>query len=298
MASASSTLLLAVALALTPCLASAAPPLSGSYRTESLGRVELATQGDRLTGVTAGENACKFEGRKPVLEGTFEGNVLVGSLTLCQTGAGCTAQQSYSIFAIYNPASGALTAHVPLAPGCQSPALKGNRLVLMPASAPSEKAQASGEAAAASDPVTRMLMEGEAAYRQGDYDSALKSFEAVLSLKEGDPIATHFKGAMLLLKNEPREAIKWLEKARNLNGNHRDTVYLLACAYGRVGKKKVAMDYLRMAVRLGYPLTPALYDNEADLRNLLGSKDALQELVQQVRSRKGSARERQESSDP
>jgi tetratricopeptide (TPR) repeat protein len=142
-------------------------------------------------------------------------------------------------------------------------------------------------------------MEGEAAYRQGDYDGALKSFEAVLVLKEGDPIATHFKGAMLLLKNEPREAIKWLEKARNLNGNHRDTVYLLACAYGRVGKRKVAMDYLRMALRLGYPVTPALYEHDEDLRNLLGSKDALQELVQQVRGRKqGGARERQESSDP
>lgn len=288
MASASPTILLAVALALTPVLASAAPPLSGSYRSESLGRVELATQGDRLTGVTAGDNACKFEGRKPVLEGAFEGNVLVGSLTLCQTGEGCATQQSYSIFAIYNPATGALTAHVPLAPGCVSPALKGTRLLLMPASSDD-----------AADTITQMLKTGEAAYRQGRIDDALKSFEAVLARKEGDPIAMHFKGAMLLLKNEPREAIKWLEKARNLNGNHRDTVFLLACAYGRLGKKKVGMDYLHMAVRLGYPVTSELYETDEDLRNLLGSKDALQDLVQQPRNRKqGGARERQESSDP
>lgn len=312
MASASLTKHLAVALSLLPALVLAQPALSGPYRVEPFGPLELSLNGDRLLGLTASGNACNFEGRKPVLEGGFEGAVLVGTLTLCQTGPGCAQEEAYPVLGLYNAADGSISTFVRLKAGCQSPAVpKGGRLVLVRDSAeeaPAAGAWAVGSASAVarkrdrrsnSEAVATYLKEGEAYYRSGDYAQAARRFEAVLSLDENNPMAYHGLGAAQLLRGQAQEAVGFLEKARHYGLQHQETEYLLACAYGRVGKKPKGKEALLRAVRYGYRVDAAVLERDADLRNLLGSEPELQTFLKKTRrSSKQVESARQDSSDP
>jgi tetratricopeptide (TPR) repeat protein len=314
MASASLTNSVAVALCLLPALVLAQPALSGPYRMEPLGRLELRSDGDRLLGITTSENACNFEGRKRVLEGAFEGSVLVGTLTLCQTGPSCAPEQAYPVLAIHHAADGSLSAYVRLKPGCQSPMLlKGGRLVLTPGAA--EEVRGEGEAGGSSassvarkrdkrqssEAVASMLKEGEAFYLKGEYVLATRRFEAVLSLDENNPMAYHSLGAAQLLRKNAPEAIKALEKARSLGHAHKypEMEYLLACAYGQAGQKEKGREALRRAVRRGYRVDAGAWEKDADLRNLMGSEAEFHAfLKQQQRARKQVESERQDPPDP
>lgn len=296
MASASLTHRFAVALTLLPALALAEPGPSGPYRAESFGRLELSSDGERLQGLTAPGNACNFEGRKPVLTGGFEGNVLVGTLTVCQTGPNCALEEDYPVLAIH-AADGALSTYVRLRPGCESPAVpKDGRLVFVPA--PVEEARAALEPSAGSaslvarkrdkrsraEAVSETLKEGDAYMRSGDYPLAARRFEAVLALDANNQVAHHFLGVVQLLRGQPREAILSLEKARSLGLKNPQTEYALACAYGRIGHKAKGMDSLHRAIRLGHRVDAALWAKDADLRSLVASEAELLAFVKQVRS--------------
>ena len=311
MASASLTKHFAVALALLPALVLAQPALSGPYRVEPFGPLELSTHGDRLLGLTAPGNACNFEGKKAVLEGGFEGSVLVGTLTLCQTGPGCAQEAEYPVLGLYNAADGSVSTFVRLKAGCQSPAVpKSGRLVLVRDSAqeaPAAGASAVGSAssvarkrarASDSEAVTNALKEGDAFLRAGNYPLAVRRFEAVLSLDENNPVAYHGLGAAQLLRGQPQSAVGSLEKARHYGLRHQETEYLLACAYGRVGKKPKGKEALRRAVWLGYRVDAALWEKDADLRNLVGGERELQAFLRQARGRKQVESARQDPSDP
>jgi tetratricopeptide (TPR) repeat protein len=311
MASASLTKHFAVALWLLPALVLAQPALSGPYRVEPFGPLELSVNGDRLLGLTASGNACNFEGKKPVLEGGFEGSVLIGTLTLCQTGPGCALEEEYPILGLYNAADGSLSTFVRLKAGCQSPAVpKGGRLLLVRDSAPEAPAAGASAGSSASsvarkrarapdsEAVTKALKEADAFRRAGKYVLAVRRFEAVLSLEENNPVAYHGLGAAQLLSGQWQEAVASLEKARQYGLRHEETEYYLACAYGRVGKKPKGKEALRRAVRLGYPVDAALWEKDADLRNLVGGVSELQAFLKQVRGRKQVESERQDPSDP
>ncbi|XXF75575.1 tetratricopeptide repeat protein [Myxococcaceae bacterium GXIMD 01537] len=290
-----------------PAFTWAQPALSGSFRAEPLGQLELGTTGERLSGTVAAGNVCRFQGKRVVLEGAFEGSVLVGSLTLCQTGPSCEPERTYPVLAIYNPTSGNLTAHVRLQPGCQSPALLGSRLVLQPAVTPQAPAEDTEGAAAlvarkrtvsTQETIDRYLKDGDAAFKAGDYDRAARIFETVRSLEPDNKFAHHGLGGSLLFLGKPVEAIKLLERARNLGLDRNwEVPYLLACAHGRLGKKKQGLDYLRLSLRLGYPVDLKPLSQETDLQTLVGSEAELQALAQQVRRKQG-ARERQASPEP
>src|SRR5262245_40954454 len=102
---------LAVALFLVPSLAGAGPSLSGSYRAEGLGTVELRTEGGHVVGkATDGGSGCKLDPNVPVLEGDFEGSVLVARVTLCVTGDMCPPTQSYGLLGFYNEANRSVVA--------------------------------------------------------------------------------------------------------------------------------------------------------------------------------------------
>src|SRR5947208_1453034 len=124
---------LAAFLASVPALAAAASNLSGLYKGD-LGILEFNTEGTHVAGRLQVPSACDFSGEPLLVEGELEGNVLVGKVMLCQTGAACP-QKSYPLVAFYNATDLSLSGDVRLDPGCSSPALKGSRLLLSTASA-------------------------------------------------------------------------------------------------------------------------------------------------------------------
>ncbi len=64
----------------------AAPSLNGPYHSDRFGRLELHTEGGRLSARQTSGGVCKFAADRRMIEGEFEGNVLVGSVTLCREG--------------------------------------------------------------------------------------------------------------------------------------------------------------------------------------------------------------------
>jgi hypothetical protein len=305
MASASKTLEFAVALSLLPALAWAGPVLSGTFRVEPFGRMELTTEGDLVAGVTASGNSCKFEERRRVLEGAFEGSVLVGTVTLCQSGAGCEPEQVYPLLAVYSPADGSLTAHVRLSPGCQSPALlKGGRLVWVPASAPQAASEQEGlvagkrgELRLSRETIDAALRKGDALFKQGQYALATEQFQGVVDHDANNPVANHLLGASLLMQRQEHKAIDALKKARKLK--KWETFYLLACAYSRTGERKQGLSSLRQALKLGNSVDVAKWSEDTDLINLLGSQQELKAfLMQAPGAKQAQTRDRLNSSDP
>lgn len=131
-----------LALLLGPMCAAAAPVLKGIYRAAQLGLLDLSVSGEgRVVGKFRTGGSCAFSVDEEVLSGTFEGNVFVGSVAVCQSGESCTgSSRLYPLLAFY--AGRALAGEVPLPEGCRSAGLvDGHRFTLEEASA-GERAQA------------------------------------------------------------------------------------------------------------------------------------------------------------
>lgn len=310
MASASPTICLAAALSLVPSLAGAEPVLSGLYRTDLFGQLELSTQGDRLQGLMASGNACNFEGRRRVLEGTFEGNVLVGTLTLCQSGGPpCEPERAYPVLAVYSPADGSLATHVRLRPGCQSPVLlNGGRLVMTPVEDGSALRRASEGMASkgaqrrdrrsSAEAITELLKEGDALRRAGEFERAARRFEEALALDSRNALAHHLLGGARLLNGQAQEALESLEKARSLGLKSAETEYFIACAHGRLGNKTKGREHLRRAIRLGYRVDATLLARDADLRTLVANEAELRTFLMPRRVRGSSDTAHQDPPEP
>ncbi|MBU8896844.1 hypothetical protein KRR26_14590, partial [Corallococcus sp. M34] len=81
------------------------------------------TEGDHLVGMPAPNGPCGFDTRQTLLTGEFQGNIVMASLTVCQTGPRCSSAQTYPVLFVVNPEDGALSGTVRLQKGCTSPAL-------------------------------------------------------------------------------------------------------------------------------------------------------------------------------
>jgi tetratricopeptide (TPR) repeat protein len=290
---------LVLALFLVPGLAVAGPSLSGSYQAEPFGRMELTTQGSHVIGTAVEGGACRFDASRKVLEGDFEGSVLVARLTLCLTGELCPQEQSYSVLGFYNEEDGSLVAHVRLREGCYSVGLpRSGRFVLTPVKKelPEEEVPTSGtegaEGAASGSRNPRMEAAREANLRGDQLYKSKKFFEAARQFKqsqEHDPGDTNWpaylgRGSSLLKMGETELAIKDLERARLANASQApgakdlNILYMLGCAYGQKGEKRKALEYLRSAVEAGYPLHKAA-EADPDLKRALGSDPQFKDLV-------------------
>lgn len=122
-----------------PLCASAAPTLKGIYKAAGLGLLELTSSNGRVVGKFRTGGSCSYSVDDEVLNGTFEGNVFVGTLSLCQTGEGCT--DSTKLYPLMAFAQGKeLAGEVPLPEKCSSPGLiDGHRFTLEEATADEAK---------------------------------------------------------------------------------------------------------------------------------------------------------------
>jgi hypothetical protein len=302
---------LVLALFLVPGLAAAGPSLSGSFRAEPYGTLELKTEGNHVTGMAVG-GACRFDTPRKVLEGDFEGSVLVARLTVCLTGELCPPEQSYSVLGFYNEVDGTVVAHVRLREGCQSAALpRSGRFILtpVPKEIPEETPTSgtegaagdmSGKRTARTEAARQANLRGDQLYKSKKFFEAARQFKQSLDYDSGDSNWPAYlgRGSSLLKMGQTDLAIKDLERSRTANANYApaskdlNILYMLGCAYGQKGERRKALEYLRSAVEAGYPLHKAA-EADPDLKRVMGSDPQFQELVnkslaQQTRGTAGS----------
>jgi hypothetical protein len=125
---------------LVVCLATsviaAAPPgpslLSGPYQVGRLGVLNLtittAQDVKEVKGVYVSGARCDFKPQDSLLEGTFEGSVLVGKLTTCLEGAGCGTTGVVPFLGVVSDTS--ITTYVTIPGNCAAPGLEDNPLTI------------------------------------------------------------------------------------------------------------------------------------------------------------------------
>jgi tetratricopeptide (TPR) repeat protein len=275
-----------------PALAIAAPNLNGLYKGE-LGILEFNTAGTHVSGRLSVAGVCEYGGGEPLLlDGELEGNVLIGKVMLCQTGAAC-GQKNYPLLAFFNAVDGSLSGDVRLDPGCASPALKGSRLLLTLATA-EDKARAKAPGSAAS--VARSKLNPKknpelmlAAFNKGrkfagekDYNSAVQQFEVAIAYDETNWVAWLALGVAEFQRGHTRAAIEAYERsstlARAKKQDNPDIYYNLACAFARLKDRKATLTHLRTAVKLGFAESEEMSKDE-DLNRLLHDDAEFQKLV-------------------
>ena len=274
MASVSRTIGLTALIAIVPATLRAESFPKGSYQTDVWGRVELNTEHDRVVGYAPEGAACGLAPRSKVLEGEWQGRVLVGQMTVCLQGASCPAQASLPLLAFLGTDDGTLTTYVRPQAGCVASGVGLGGLVVFSPAAPGEGA--SGQGGSAGGRVKRNPQAAKVALDRGDqlmkeknWSAAITEFERSIALNEQSWAALLSLGTAQLMRSEPRAAIEALDKARALNKREPLIYYHLACAYSRLGDKKQALSNLEQAVSLGLAINP---DPEDDgLSKLLGS---------------------------
>lgn len=291
---------LVLALFLVPGLAAAGPSLSGSFRAEPYGTLELKTEGNHVTGTVLEGGGCRFDTLRKVLEGDFEGSVLVARLTVCLTGELCPEEQSYNVLGFYNEVDGSMVAHVRLREGCYSAGLpRSGRFILTPVvkEIPDETPTSGTEGAAGElsgrrnarmEAARQANLRGDQLYKSKRFFEAAKQFKQSLDYDPGDSNWPAYlgRGSSLLKMGQTDQAIRDLERSRAANANYApaakdpNILYMLGCAYGQKGDRRKALEYLRSAVEAGYPLHRAA-EADPDLKRALGSDPQFQELVNQ-----------------
>jgi hypothetical protein len=289
---------LVLAFFLLPGLAVAGVPLSGSYRADAYGTLALKTEGEHVSGRVVEGGPCRFDAQREVLVGDFEGSVLVARLTVCQTGAMCPAEQTYTVLGFYNEADSTVVAHVHLRDGCQPVGLqKSGRFVLVPATSEGAPETPAGGEAAVQEPggkrgarnveaARQASQRGEQYYKLNKFPEAASQFKQSLDYDSGDSNWPAYlgRGSSLLKMGQMNQAIKDLEKAHNANPQNGFILYMLGCAYAQKRDKPKALDYLKRAVNAGYELH-VVAEHDPDLTRALGSDPQFKELVKSSREK-------------
>jgi tetratricopeptide (TPR) repeat protein len=96
------------------------------------------------------------------------------------------------------------------------------------------------------DHLDEFRITGYSYIRQGKYDLALPFFEALVVLDKNNSYDTQTLGALYVQLNEPTKAIKYLDRALQMETDHSPTLLNLAKAFfmaGRIsdGKKLVTV---------------------------------------------------------
>lgn len=258
----------------------AAPEVQGLYRADPLGTLLLRREGERVSGSARAGGACGFEDKRRILEGQFQGNVLVGSVLLCQTGAACAAERSYPLLAFYNPASRTLSGRVRLEPGCRSEGLReGGVLVLVATGAgetePAPAGTTNPQAAA------RAFERGQQLLGARDYAGAAQHFQVGISYDERNWAAYQGLGVAEFFRGRVPAALAAYERSAELNPQEPTTFFNLACAHARLKDRTSALRELRRAVELGFAL-PEEMRQDADLHRLLGADPEFKTLVKRA----------------
>lgn len=79
---------------------------------------------------------------------------------------------------------------------------------------------------------------GYAYLRQGKYDIAITFFEALAIIDQESAYDSQTLGALYLQKGDAKTAIKWLDRALKIDGDHGPTLLNMCKALFMIGKKE------------------------------------------------------------
>lgn len=246
-------------------------PTSGSGKAVDgryeggLGVLEFNTDGGgRIVGRYGEGGACNFDLRRPIVDGELEGNVFVGTVTLCQEGPACE-ERAYPVLAFVSP-DGTLAADVKLEPGCKSNALTGTRLLLK--SSPGGVVLASAKRPRARkkrEECIDALKRGTVLLQKRDYAGASYYFAEGLECNADNWPAYLGIGIAELRRGRVEEAMTAFHRAQKLakaGGEEDAGIYFnLACGYARMGDRPKALAALGRSVKLGWADPKAMVDD-------------------------------------
>ncbi len=266
----------------------AGPALDGTYSGHELGQLQLSTSpSGEVTGRAKRGGACSFKPDTPVLSGTWQGDVLVGHLTVCLSGTKCPDEKKVPFLALWH--QGSLVGDVKLSPGCSSPALPDRRLELTPAGADEKPGHGQSAEQLAKRTMTerereaylsKLLASGVESLNNHEWRQAKRTFESAMEDGADNSLTNMGLGVALVRLGDSQKGIETLARAAQLAKAEKNTAVLgqsyfnLACAWATLGKQPEALNNLKLAARY----TPAkeletALDQEHDLDTLKDSSE-------------------------
>jgi tetratricopeptide (TPR) repeat protein len=269
--------------------ASAAPVLKGSFYGD-LGVLDFDTRsGGRVSAHFERGGACNFDPDRRIVYGEMQGDVLVGNVTLCQVGAACH-ERVYPFMAFYNALDGTLSANIRLEASCDSPALKGKRLLLRrgtPEEADGNEVppRKRGSPKHAEELAKKAFQAGWKALQNLDFVQASKHFELSLSYNDGNADGYQGLGVAEAGLRHYERALGAYAQSLELKPDSADVYYDMACAYACLGQKKEALASLEQAVKNGFE-DASYMKGDKDLKPLLGDDPDFRQLVDRAAEQK------------
>lgn len=250
----------------------------------ALGKVDIVIDAQRVFGFLSESGACDFEPGRRIFEGQAEGGVVVGTVTLCQRGAGCR-DKAYSVMAFYDADSMSYNADVRLDAGCYSPALQDGRLKLSatvddrgrPRRAEPRRKISKKSRQLAAQAFTNALQYLE----QNQFAKAVAEYETGLSYHDENWAGYMGLGHAEFQRGNAYRALDAFDRSRELQPDNPDIHYNMACVHARLGDKSRALNALNEAITLGFAL-PEQMNADDDLKTLLGDDPEFKSLLKRA----------------
>jgi len=214
----------------------AVPPLAARARWGPSGSLSWQALNDHVLGRAGESNPCGFEVGRAVVDAAWEGDVLVGRLTVCTS----CGERTVPYLGVHVGANGTMVADVSLVPGCESPGLERGRLILAPMAEPPGR-----------PPLTRHLEAGERLLGLRRGKAAQLEFQKALAAKEDPGKAWRGLGLAAVLLGDSQGAVAAYEKARDFAPDVLLS-YNLACAQARLGHIDEALGSLGDSIDRGF----------------------------------------------
>lgn len=254
----------AVAVVLTfALLASSAlaagPALSGLYRVGGIGIVDVSVVDGQIVGrLKAAEECHEIAPETTVLTGAFEGNLFIGAVMVCQSGASCVPQKNYPFLGFWVDEE--LVGSVKLDSGCSSVAIDSGSIHITSASQ-EERQKALGDkggsaaSVAVKDPNARSvesaISDGTALVKEGRYTEALAILHAAQAADPDNVSLLYLTGVAHSGLKQSKQAIEpfrraaSLARARKLSPRLVGEIHFnLGCALAQERRSKEAIETL------------------------------------------------------
>jgi tetratricopeptide (TPR) repeat protein len=255
----------------------------------------IKTHNGKVEGFLTGNSGCGLERDVPVLNGEWQGDVLVGQVTLCQIGAACRPAK-YTFLGFYNAPDGTLTADMELENSCEVPALIEGRLVLEPVAG--EEAAAATATSSATQEHRKLgphTARGQKFLREDNARAAMMEFVRALEKREDAAAAYHGMGLVQANLHHWPQAVRFYTQSLQLRSEPL-VYYNLACAYGRLNDKKDALANLRLAIQNGFSSDQDL-SKDTDLVPLLGKDPEFRSMIARLQEKSATSASPNSSSE-